>query len=485
MKVQFFLKSTYGYERIGIMTLMACLKAKGHEINLLIAEDFSIDEITNKVASFEPQILAYSVMTGEHSACLEINRALKNVMNVFSIFGGPHPTFSPAMINSEGVDACVKGEGDIVFPELVNRMEMGKDFYDLSNFSFNIDGKIIENEIGPLVEDLNSLPFPERELLYEASPVLSRNYRKAFMTTRGCPYLCTYCFNAEYNDMTRNKGDVIRSRSVDSIIAEIKKTRQQYPLELVHIEEDTFLAKPKQWIEEFTEKYPAEIGLPFSCNVRPSLLLEKQAENLKKAGCENVYLGVECGNNEVALSLLKRHVSNEKIEKTCRILNQYGLNIHSRNILGLPVEDPLKVDLETLDFNIKIKPYFAGSNLLNPFPGTAIGNFAVEQGFFGGDHDQLSASFVSTTHLKFDDPMEKRKIENLHKLFGLISQFPALRPFTDFLIRLPFTRLYTGLYWLFTAYKSWWKPLSWKGRFSNIFGKFFFLIKYVSNLDKA
>ena len=129
MKVQFLLKNTGMYERLGIMTLSSVLKKRGHDVRLNLTEEANESEIVEKVKNYKPDILAYSIMTGEHIYHIELNQMVRShYQNALSVFGGPHPTYCPEMIEKDGVDAICRGEGEIYFAELVDKLEKKKDF---------------------------------------------------------------------------------------------------------------------------------------------------------------------------------------------------------------------------------------------------------------------------------------------------------------------------------------------------------------------
>ena len=115
MRVQFLLKNTGMWERLGIMTLSSVLKDKGHDVKLTLTEEMSEEEIIKEVKKYEPKVLAYSIMTGEHVYHIELNQMIRSHYNAFSVFGGPHPPYSPEMINKDFVDAICRGEGEIYF----------------------------------------------------------------------------------------------------------------------------------------------------------------------------------------------------------------------------------------------------------------------------------------------------------------------------------------------------------------------------------
>ena len=283
--------------------------------------------------------------------------------------------------------------------------------------------------------------------------------------------------------MTKGHGNMMRYRSVDSVIEDIREVKDNYFLDRVNIDDDIFLLKPKGWLEEFAEKYPKEIGLPILCNVRPNMVSDRVGRLLSKSNVTHVSMGIECGNNEIATKLLKRATKNEKIIEAAEIFNKYKIKVYTLNLVGLPVEDPLKIDLETLDFNLKLKPDFAWSSILYPYPGTELGEMASRHGFFDANFDKVQISNKSESNMNLGDKKTNLQINNLHKLMGVIVQFPFLRPFTKFLISLPFTRFYQYIYFGFYGYKFL-RQSSLKGVAKNLWQYIVFYFKYVGRLEK-
>jgi radical SAM superfamily enzyme YgiQ (UPF0313 family) len=454
MRILFLLQTLAVDERLGIMTLSAILKKNGHDVQLLITGQLSAEMCLEKIRAFSPDVLAYSVMTGEHNYHIRLNREIKKSYPCFSVFGGPHPTYQPDMVGQPGVDAVCRGEGDIFFPELLRKMGRGEDFFATQNFWFKkSDGTIVRNEMGPLVENLDRLPFPDRQVVYEADTLFRSRGKKTFMSMRGCPYACSFCFNHAYNRLTRGKGDVLRYRSVDNVISEIKAVKAAFPLERVCFEDDTFLLKPAGWLPEFADRYAREIQLPMTCNVRCDLVDEKVAGLLKKMNCVMVFTGVDPPRKQIVTEVLKRNVSIEQTVNACRLLKRYGIKVATENLLGLPVDNPLEVAMETLDLNLKIKPYLAVSFMLYPYPGTEIADMAIEKKIFTTDHDKQTATNRGGTALDYGDAQTKTQLFNLLHLFSIIVQFSFLRPLTSKLISLPVNRLYPQLYFIFFGYK--------------------------------
>ncbi len=451
IRVLILVRDSIAYERIGVLALSAGLKARGHTVSLIVAGHHEPGDLLRKVREVKPDVVGYTAMTGEHTALAALNRDLKAENDFVAVFGGAHPTFFPQMIEEEGVDAICIGEGDEAFPEFCSRLGAGEPFWLTPNFHVKHDGRIFKNEIRPLVAEMDSLPLPDRTVLYDADPELARIGTKHFMTARGCPYHCTYCFNSTYNATYKNKGKVVRTHSPRRVVEEVRWVKDRYPLDHVYFIDDLFLLKPPGWLEEFATLFKREIGVPFSCTVRANVVRDETIRMLKDAGLRFTWMGVECGDEEAANHLLKRGLTNGQIRNAARVLADNGVRLITQNLVGLPVADAYVTDLKTLDLNIAIRPAFGWSSILYPYPGTGIEAAARQSGHMTGTVPFLETN-KKTSVLKFSSDMEKRRIENLHKLFGIIVRFPFLRKHVDFLCSLPLTSFYSVLYYLWYGY---------------------------------
>lgn len=450
MKILFVAKESIMHERLGIMQLSSCLKSAGNEVKFILFEKAGRQGLLNAVKAWSPGIIAYSAMTGEHIELLRINELLKKHHSFISVFGGPHATFFPDLINAPDVDAVCVGEGDLAFPDFCRRIDCGENYRETPNFIVKHAGGISRNPIRPLIEDLDSLPFADRELMYEADPDLESSGQKTVFASRGCPYKCGYCFNRKYNELYRGKGQVVRFRSPENLIEELSLIKKKHPLNVLHIDDDTFLLKPKDWFTKFSGLYKDKVNIPFSCNVRADVVREEIIAVLKAAGLDSAWMGVECGNEEIANNVLGRNLKTTQLLTAARILKKHMIKLITQNLVGIPVADSYKTDLETLDLNIKIAPTYAWASILYPYPGTKVAGLAEEHGFI----DQ-AATFLETnkryTMFKFPGN-EKIKIENLHKLFAVIVRLPFLRRFCTPLCRLNLGVFYTGIFYFWYGY---------------------------------
>lgn len=445
-------RDSIAYERIGVLMLSAGLKSRGHKVSLVVAGHHKPDELFQTICEMKPDVIGYTTMTGEHLALVKLNTKLKSAFSFVSVFGGAHPTFFPHMLEEEiGVDAICIGEGDEAFPEFCSRLSEGAKYWLTPSFHVRHEGQIYRNNVQALVADMDELPLPDREILYGADPELARVGTKHFMTARGCPYQCTYCFNSSYNEIFKDKGKILRVHSPRRVIEEIRWVKDRYPLDHVYFIDDLFLLKPNGWLEEFAMRFKRDLGIPFSCTIRANVVKDETIKMLKDAGLKFVWMGVECGDEMVANKLLKRGLTNDHIIKAARVLKDNDVQLITQNLVGLPVEDAYATDLRTLDLNIAIRPEFGWSSILYPYPGTGIEESARHSGHLSGPLPYLETNKKASA-LKFSSLMEKRKIENLHKLFGIIVQFPLLRRHVDFLCMLPLTSFYHILYYLWYGY---------------------------------
>jgi len=450
MRILFILKEPLMHERLGVMYLSAVLKSHGHDVRLVLASRVGLKGLRKVMDSYGPRVVGYSAMTGEHMELLRINSILKEEYEFLSVFGGPHATFFPELIKESGCDAVCVGEGEIAFSEFCNRVANNEAYWQVPNFVVKHNGNIIHNSLSPLIRNLDELPFPDRSLMYEADPALVNEIHKMFFSTRGCPYRCTYCFNRKYNEIYKGKGPILRMRSPENLVDEISLVRDRYPLGIVWINDDTFILKPEDWFKRFCAIYKERIGLPLSCDIRADLVTEELIAMLKDAGLNSVYMGVECGNEDMSNKVLERRLKNEQIIAACRIIKNYRVKLVTQSLVGLPVTNSYKIDLETLDLNIRIGPTFAWSSILYPYPGTPIESYARKHDFL-----KKEISFLETnkrSSLFEFSKKHKRQIENLHKLFGLIVRFPFLRRFCNLLCKLPLRGLYSSLFYFWYGY---------------------------------
>jgi anaerobic magnesium-protoporphyrin IX monomethyl ester cyclase len=439
-----FVEKQIDYEPLGLLYLSSVLRQAGHQVRLAVA---AVEDPVAVAREWQPGVVGYSVYTGSQTYYRDLNLRIKEAVDVVSVFGGPHPTYFPEYVEQPGVDAVCVGEGEGAILDLVEAVEAGQPLTGIDNWWFKHDGQLEQNPVRPGEDDLDRLPLPDRGLLYEKDAFARQSGIKHFITSRGCPYDCTYCFNHALAGIYRGKGKRLRQMSVDRVVQEVKGVQERYPTQFVVFLDDLFIVYV-DWLRELAEKFPREVGLPFFCNVRANLVTPAKIALLKEAGCASVGMGLETGNPALRNEILKRNLSDEQIVEASRLIREAGIQLLTTNMIGLP-GGTLTNDLETLALNHACKPAYANAFLYQPYPRTELGEYARKGGYVEGSLDDIDPSAWERSVLRFSTPEEKRQIENFNKLFALAVEWPWLTGLVRRMIKLPpnpFFRL---------AYKLW------------------------------
>lgn len=434
-------------EPLGIMSLAAFLQSHGHRCEFL---DLAFEkDLAEKVKKISPSIIAYSITTGCHAFYQHLNLELKKSCRFLSMFGGPHATFFPDFIQEEGVDVICRGEGEGAILDVANALDAGQDIHSISNLWVKYNGTIHKNPLRPLISDLNTLPFVSRDLVnkYEHYRKL---HRRMLLTGRGCPYRCTYCFNHAYHDLYKGNGRIVRKRSVDHVIRELRAVREQDAPRRFQFVDDTFILD-HNWCIEFCARYKKEIGLPFIVYTRVNLINEEIVRQLKAAGCVTILYAIESGNDYIRNQVLKRNVSREQILSAALLFKKYGLKTYAQNMLGLPDEN-MDSAMDTLDLNIACKPDYAWCSIFQPYPATDLWHYCKEKNYLTGE--SIEASFYKKSVLNIP---HRRYIVRLHHLFPLAVASPIIKRLLPILMKLPFTSVYFAIWHLHRAYAYFFK----------------------------
>ncbi len=425
---------------LGISYLASISENLGHEIETVA---LTARDINALVADFVPDLIAFGATTGFHRKYLKVLEPLRKATGIPVLMGGSHPTFFPeVMEENPWLDFAIRGEGDLAFPQFLEAFQGDREFSSVGNLIYRKRGEILENPLLPLVEDLDSVPFPKRDILPGAN-------RKAVfcITGRGCPYDCTYCFNHTYRKIYKGLGRHCRRRSVDNVIEEISQIREtNNELQMIVFQDDIFILNA-DWVREFCSKYPAAVGLPFHCHLRANLVTEEITDLLAAAGCISVKMAIETSNHELLNAVLKRNLDVDTLERACRSVKRSGIKLVTQNILGIPTST-LEDDFATLKFNYAIHPDFAFATLLQPYPKTEIAEFCISKGLIDGD-ESIPDSFFDDCVLKMKDTHLRKR---LRQLFALSIEFIPLRWVLPLMIKLPFDRLYSFMDKLWKGY---------------------------------
>ena len=438
------------FEFLGPMYLAGFLESKGHTTEIIILNEEKNADLIQQIKEINPDLIAFSIMSTGNSWAFAAAKKIKENLNIPIVFGGAHPTFFPEVIDYPYVDMICIGEGEEAIADLVEKIAKKEPLTNINNISIKKDGKVEKSTVRSLVNNLDELPFPSRELYYKKYKFLKKIPTKRFLASRGCPYNCTFCFNHKLKEMYNGKGQYLRWRSPDNIIKEIKDVRSKYPLKTVRFVDDTFTLN-KKWLYELLLKYKQQIKLPFTCLCRANEINEELVIKLKKAGCIMVTFGIETGNEEIRNKVLHKNLKNEHIINAARLFRKYKIKFGTYNMIALPGEK-LSDALETMELNARIKTNNPMCAIFQPFPKTELAKYAMDEGYLSKNFDFESVgSLFGTTSLNMQN---RKEFVNLHKLFMVGVWFPITIPLIKKLINLPNNSVFSVIYKLSYGFKS-------------------------------
>jgi len=416
------------FEYLGVMYLSAVLKKYNHQTEVFIGSDAK--KLAKEIKNYSPDLVGFPCTTGLHNWCLNVAQEIKKTIPAKIIFGGPHPTFFPEMIEHSAVDIICRGEGEGAVLDIANSIDKDEDYLQTLNCWFSVNGKVIKNDVRPLIQDLDKLPFPDRDV-YENKYSYLKSSQKIIIAGRGCPFNCSYCFNKALREIYLHKGAYVRRRSVDNTLKEIDSLKSKENVRSIYFQDDTFFFN-KDWLKEFSLEYRRKFNLTYICLLRIENIDEETVKLLKDSHCKNVFFGLESGSEELRFKCLKRRISDAQIIEAARLLKKYKIKFRTYNMLGLPgetIEDAFK----TVGINTRIGTDYPWCSLLYPFPGTEICSLAREQNLISDGLDSgAHISFFKSSVIK---SKYQNEFANLQKLFFFAVKFPQLNRIIKKLIR--------------------------------------------------
>ena len=368
--------------------LLALLRLRGHEVSLLGLSQFDLARLKDAFARALPQLI-YADISG---VCVDLaRRTLEHIQTRESlsvVAGGVYPAVDPAgSLSLPGVVAVAIGEPDA---SLVTYLERIRD----PAVGQNVLGVWQRDERGvalpqmpPLVEDLDSLPFPEREL-FSYGDLVRRTEEVAVATGRGCPQRCGYCVNPRVRGRYADDEEWTRRRSPDRVLDELDALRERYqPVRLVRFLDHAF-ALDAAWLDEFLDRYVYRCALPFRCHLRLNGASDEVVELLSGAGCHLVDVELISGSDFIRNEMFEMDVSAEQIDAAFARLARTGIRKRVIVYLGAPYESAASLDA-TRTLLHRIKPDAVGIRAYYPHPGTSAIEVCRENGWLHARGEEL------------------------------------------------------------------------------------------------
>jgi anaerobic magnesium-protoporphyrin IX monomethyl ester cyclase len=430
----------FGREHLGIEYLSAVLKRAGHEV--FLAHDpglFSLEDNVFHIPPLEkffnrkksvlaaieksnPDIVAFSVYSGTYQWAIDVAGAVKKKIGAKTVFGGAHATLVPEVVIKNGVvDYVIEGEGEGALLDLVETLSSKKETCNIPNIWYRKNGAVIQTPVRPPIDDLDSLPMPDKELFENE---INHGDDYMIMTSRGCKFSCNYCCESFMHSLYVRK--YFRRRSISSVMHELTEMKRKYHFKRVMFFDSVFFTD-KKWLKAFLEDYKRNISVPFRCEGHVSFADDNMIQLMKDAGCYGIDFGIQTFNEDVRKKFLNRFETNGEIRKAFNACDKARLRYDVDLILALPLmkEEDYVLSLQFIDsprYLNRIKCF----NFCY-YPKLLITQKAKELGIINdGDIKCLeegeSGDFFHVDSIKH--PADKRMKDNFEKLYKIYPLLP-------------------------------------------------------------
>lgn len=389
------------WQPLGLLYIAAALREAGHEVRFFNGAFLAQEEILRQVGAFGPRFAGIYSTTFGWSKAMQAAEALKRLNpQIFTCAGGPYPIAlqEQCLYQCPHFDAVGTGEGEVTVPETVERLEAGRDLDGVLGLAYRRGAEIVKNPPRPLIEDLDALPFPARDLLGEADRYLPPpgTYRRkpvtVMLTARGCDRKCLFCFQIDRQRRAGVRG--VRFRSVENVLAEIEHCIALGYREIKFL--DDTLAADYDRALRLAQGIKAR-GLDFSwfASACVNQVDEPLLRAFKEAGCWAILFGGESGAQE-NLNAVRKGSTLDQTRAAVRAAKAAGLRVSMPFMFGIPGETYAD-GLKTIEFALELDPDLANFHALTAFPGTDLYDHHAKYGTISGDQRDYTyqgAAFV-------------------------------------------------------------------------------------------
>lgn len=361
---------------LGLLYIAATLNKQGHAVKIHdCAQDYKTPrKLKSLLEDWQPDFIGISIIITEVDPAIKITKMIRETdCQAPIILGGPWPSANPEeALKILGADFVVRGEGEIVFPQLLEALNNQQPTEPIPGVISLTNERPVEKAVHMMTEkELNALPFPAWDLLNHelyskkhSMPAVGRRKYMALITSRGCPYQCTYCFHA--------MGNTYRKRYVQSILDEIEGLLSKHGYKEFEIIDDCFNLdrdRTQKILTEIQKRFPG-VRLHFPNGLRADVLEPEDAELFKNAGTVSAAFCIETAS----LRLQKMIRKNMNIQKALLAINAFvdvGIYTTGAFMLGFPTETYEEAS-KTVEFACHSKLHRAMFLMVTPLAGTEL-----------------------------------------------------------------------------------------------------------------
>ena len=351
---------------LGLAYMAAVLTESDYYVNIA---DLNADQNQKSIPHDNWDLVGITLDTSRYYKGMKYARMLKS-KGTKVVVGGPHASFmADEILGSGSADFVVRGEGEHTMLELVTVLTEGGNPEQIKGLSYISDDQIIHNDDRVYSDDLDTLPFPARDLLdmdkYRTSKLGTRSIT-SILTSRGCPYQCSFCASSKL------AGTFWRARSVESIIEEIQIVKDTYGYRAFAFVDDNFTLNPLRVMDLCKEICKRGWDIHWWCFSRVDTIVRnpEMVSLMHKAGCRSTYIGIESRNQET-LDYYNKKISADISREAISILKNNKIEMTASFIIGALNENREMVE-DTLKFAKSLNPNTVSFTILTPYPGTDL-----------------------------------------------------------------------------------------------------------------
>ncbi len=413
---------------LGLAYIASYMRKYGNFSDIVIVDK---EDHMKRIMKEKPDVVAISSLSHEFNIAKDLAEKIKSELNIPLIIGGYHVTLMPHHFNSTKFDIAVMLEGEQTMLELMQVFEKfgsfpAEELKKIKGIIYRENGEVKKTEPRPLIEPLDKIPYPARDLLkmedyymtLRASTFGKLGLYLPMMTSRGCPYKCIFCCNTHYWQR-------IRMNSPEYVVGEMKILIEKYKADGIIIFDDLFIAN-KQRVEkivELMEKEGMNGKAEFHVYARANLINDEMCRLMKRMNVRIVEFGMESGSEKILKNLKTGNVTVADNRNALKMCKQYGFKTAGSFITGSPgetEEDFMMTRDLVLDENLDIAHVYQ----LVPLPGTEIWKLAVEKGVVSEDENFNYSQLLMRTfkeNMNMSDMPTQRYKELYLKLYSEAS----------------------------------------------------------------
>jgi len=400
---------------LGLLYIGTYCKQKGYSVKIIDMDPQKIDlkNIKGHIKKIKPKIVGIAYMHAYMPNIIKLSNTIKEVKNIPIVLGGSNvELFYKQILKEPSIDYVIYGDGEISTKQLLDYIIRNKGkLKNISGLIYKTRSNIIRNKGPAIIENLDSIPFPDRDLIDNRlyfNVLADYNPTMSIITSRGCSYKCKIC---------RPSFRILRRRSPANVINEIKFIGNNFKKYDIEFWDETFNL-PKKWVIEFCEEViKNDITIRWRARCRSDLVDERLIKKMKEAGCYLISLGIESVNRGM-LDFFNKGFNVKDVIDVIEIIKKNNIYVHGYFIIGSPTETKKEM-LNTISFAKDSKLDYATFSILHPTPGTELSKIALVKNWIKDpgivkDIKKFN-SFIGTNNFLLKHPeLSTKDIKNLY-----------------------------------------------------------------------